>query len=105
MSKRRTALEPERRITKGGRKLAKLLTRTNTKPAVFAANAGVHRILVHRVMNGERWRHIDVDFAIAVRDETKGAIQVEDFASITATAVGAEDEEEPARRRSTGTEG
>lgn len=91
----------ERRITLGGRKLRKLLARTKpaTKIAVFAQNAGLERVTVYRVMSGDRWRHIDVDFALAVREATNGQVQVEDFASITAIPVeDADDKEEPRGR-------
>lgn len=79
-----------------------MLLRTNPPVNLsdFARSAGVQRVAVYRVMNGERWRHIDVDFAIAMRDVTKGQIQIEDCSSITAVPVDRADtdDEEPRRR-------
>lgn len=95
----------ERRITRGGLKLRELLKRRKLKVTDFAKSAGVNRLSVLRVTNGERWEFISVDFALAIRDATRGAIEVEDFASITSVPLADEEEEEPERRRRTGTDG
>lgn len=90
------------RLTRGATKLRDLLQRRKLTITEFAKSAGVDRIQLHRVLTGERWKHISVDFALGVRDATGGAIDVEDFASMTASD--ADSEEEP-RRKATGSYG
>lgn len=91
------------RLTRGAKKLRSLLQRRKLTITDFAKSAGVDRIQLHRVLTGERWKHISVDFALGVRDATGGAIDVEDFASMTATDVVDEDVEP--RRKATGSYG
>jgi predicted transcriptional regulator len=95
---------PERRVTLAGRKLAKILNRTRPAMTIseFSRKARVGRVSVYRLLKGDRWQHIDVDFALALREATDGQIQIEDCASITAVSSD-QTEEEPRALKRTGT--
>lgn len=77
-----------RRVTLGGRKLAEYLRRTGRGVMEFARSARVDRAMVYRVLNGDRWRAIPIAFCMAVRGETRGEIQLEDFHPDTALPSG-----------------
>ena len=71
--------------------------------AAFARHAGVTRITLHKVLTGERWQYITVDFALAVCDASNGEIEPSDFHSLT--AVTAEEGSGPSKQKRTGTDG
>lgn len=100
----------DRRVTLAGRKLRKLLDRTVPKTSIetFARQASLTRMAVQRVMNGERWRHVDVNVAVAIRDAAAALgvrIDIEDFTAITAVPVDDLEQDDPPRVKRTGTDG
>lgn len=64
----------ELRLTDGARALRAYLTANNLSVSAFCAQNGLDRIQVLRVLNGERWKRITVDFAHAIEDATGGAV-------------------------------
>lgn len=91
MARKRT-VGGERRVTRAGRKLARIMKRLHFGETEMARKLGVERVMLHRVLIGERWKYITVDFALKCVDGTDGEIQIEDFASLTADG-----DEEPLR--------
>ena len=91
-------------ITEGGRKLKQYLELHGLGVVEFAASAGVSRVTLAQVMNGERWKHITVAFALRIQAQTKGLIKVDSFDPATAKPVDddGEDEGPPVRRRRSG---
>jgi hypothetical protein len=65
----------ECRVTDGARDLRAYLTEIDQSVPDFCDEHGLDRIQVQRVMNGERWRRITVDFAFAILTATKGRVQ------------------------------
>lgn len=92
----------DRRRTLGARKILAIIKRDRLNVTKFAERAGVERMSVTRILTGERWRHMDVNFCMAVR-AAYPEIALEDFGALTAESV-PEDEEEPSRGK-TGTDG
>lgn len=78
---------PDIRITDGGRELRAYVTELGISVPDFCDANGLDRIQVQRVMNGERWKRISVDFAAAIEDATKGRITWKAFRSKTARPV------------------
>lgn len=74
----------ERRITDGGRELRTYLDRIETSVPDWCEEHGIDRIQVQRVLNGERWQRIPVDFAKLIQDATTGVVRWESFLSCTA---------------------
>lgn len=64
----------ERRITDGARELRAYLTEINQSVPDFCDQWGFDRIQVQRVLTGERWKNITVNFALAMQTATKGRI-------------------------------
>ena len=64
----------ELRITDGARDLRAYLDDVGISIPVFSSKHGFDRIHVQRVLNGERWRRITVDFAHAVEKATGGRV-------------------------------
>lgn len=73
-------------LTLGARKLRRLMKMHRISAQQFGSIAGVNRITLHNALNGAT-RLISVDFALAVRRASKGAIKAEDWASETALQV------------------
>lgn len=78
--------KPSRR-TEGARLLKRYIDETKDNVSAFATRAGLKRLVVMRVIAGERWGRITVDFALRVREATKGLIPVEAWRSETARKV------------------
>ena len=74
------------RITDGGVALRTHVTKLRVSVPDFCEAHGLDRIQVQRVMNGERWQRITVDFAWAIDRATQGAIPWTSFLSRTARA-------------------
>lgn len=74
----------EVRITAGGRELLMFIRASGMSIPVFCATHGLDRIQVQRVINGDRWQRISVDFAQGIERATGGAIPYTRFASTTA---------------------
>jgi hypothetical protein len=83
----------DRRITDGGRDLRAYLTEIEMSVPDFCEKHGLDRIQVQRVLNGERWKRITVDFANAIKRATDGRIDYPRFHPETATPA---DESSPA---------
>lgn len=98
---RRLAPKKRKRVTRGGRKLDKYLASTGIGIVKLANQAGVSRVSIRQVINGERWKHISVGFALRIARVTGGKISVEDF-DYSTVPDDKDDQEEPVR---TGTEG
>lgn len=62
------------RITEGARLLRAYLTANKISVPAFCEMHGLDRIQVQRVLNGERWKRITVDFAEAVHLATNGKV-------------------------------
>lgn len=77
----------DRRITEGGRDLRALLTELDISVPDFCEKHSLDRIQVQRVLNGERWKRISVEFADAIERATDGRIQYRQFLPSTATPV------------------
>ncbi len=75
----------DRRITDGGRDLRAYLTEHKVSVPDFCEKHGLDRIQVQRVLNGERWKRVSVDFANSIERATKGAIRYTSFLPHTAT--------------------
>jgi hypothetical protein len=76
---------PERRITDGGRELREHLTAIGVSVPDFCEKHSIDRIHVQRVLNGERWQRITVDFAHAIEAATGGRVKWLSFLSATAS--------------------
>lgn len=98
----------ERKVTEGGRELRAFLTEQGISVPGFCARHGIDRIQVQRVLNGERYKRISVEFAHAIERATSGRIAYTKFLPTTAEPAAASDSGEhhtvePAKP--TGTEG
>jgi hypothetical protein len=78
----------ERRITDGGRDLRAYLTEHKISVPDFCEKHGLDRIQVQRVLNGDRWKRVTVEFAHAIELATDGAITYAQFLPDTATTSG-----------------
>jgi hypothetical protein len=90
-------MSEERRITDGGRALRVWLDRKSTSVPKFCDEHHLDRIQVQRVLNGERWQRITVDFAASIERATDGDVSWRMFLSETAQV--------PAPIAATGTHG
>lgn len=77
----------ERRITEGGRDLRAYLTEIDMSVPDFCEKHGLDRIQVQRVLNGERYKRITVEFADAIERATDGRIRYRSFLPSTAVAA------------------
>lgn len=77
----------DRRITDGARDLRAYLTEIDQSVPDFCEAHDLDRIQVQRVLNGERWQRISVDFASAIDRATKGRIAWTRWLSKTAKPV------------------
>lgn len=67
--------------TEGGVMLERWIrTHYGSIPA-FCEAKGLERIQVQRAVNGERWKRISVNFAIAIEDATGGAVPIRAWGS------------------------
>jgi hypothetical protein len=78
--------KPERRVTAGGRDLRKYLDEIGQSVPDFCEKHRLDRIQVQRVMNGERYRNITVNFAHSIERATGGRVKWSRFLSETAAA-------------------
>jgi len=74
----------EFRVTEGARKLRAWLRENEVSVPDFCDQHGLDRIQVQRVLNGERWRRITVDFACAIEVATRGRVSWRAWLSKTA---------------------
>lgn len=74
----------DRRITDGGRDLRAFLTTHKISVPDFCEQHGLDRIQVQRVLNGERWKRVTVDFAYSIERATNGAVPYTRFLPSTA---------------------
>jgi hypothetical protein len=74
----------ERRVTDGGRDLRVWLDRKGISVPRFCEENDLERIQVQRVLNGERWQRITVDFAHSIETATDGDVSWRSFLSDTA---------------------
>jgi hypothetical protein len=79
----------ERRITLGARDLRTWLTKQKKSIPTFCEEHHLDRIRVQRVINGEQWQRISVDFARAIETATGGAVRWSRWLSMTAIIVDA----------------
>ena len=79
-------MSEERRITDGGRALRAHIKRIGSNVPRFCEEHHLDRIQVQRVLNGERWQRITVDFAASIERATDGDVSWRSFLSDTATA-------------------
>jgi hypothetical protein len=91
--KRPRAPAPVKKITRGGRKLKALIAELSLGTTDVAKATGLDRIAIHRCLHGDYWKHISIDFGMAIRAFSKGRLALEDFSSMTATPVEKDDEE------------
>lgn len=75
----------ERRITAGGRELRAYITELGVSVPDFCERHGLDRIQVQRVLNGERYKRISVEFADAIERATDGRVVYRLFLPSTAT--------------------
>lgn len=75
----------DRRITDGGRELRAYLTEIKVSVPDFCEKHGLDRIQVQRVLNGERWKRVTVEFAHSISRATDGRIPYTAFLPETAT--------------------
>jgi hypothetical protein len=73
-----------RRITEGGRDLRRYLTEFGLSVPDFCQKHGLDRIRVQRVLNGERYKRISVEFAHSIERATDGRIPYTRFLPSTA---------------------
>jgi hypothetical protein len=73
----------ECRITDGARDLRAYLTEQRLSVPAFCERHGFDRIQVQRVLLGQRWRRITVDFAHAIEVATNGRISWQRWLSRT----------------------
>jgi hypothetical protein len=64
----------EHRLTEGARLLRAHIRASGDSIPVWCERFGLDRIQVQRVLNGERWQRISVDFAHSVEVATSGAV-------------------------------
>lgn len=76
----------DRRITDGGRELRSFLTEHKVSVPDFCEQHGLDRIQVQRVLNGERWKRVSVDFAHSIEKATDGVVPYTSFLPSTAIA-------------------
>lgn len=74
----------DRRITDGARDLRAYLTEHSISVPDFCEEHGLDRIQVQRVLNGDRWKRITVDFAHAIDRATGGSVPWTTWRSTTA---------------------
>jgi hypothetical protein len=79
-----TDMQTQRRVTDGGRALRRHLDALNQSVPDFCEAHDLDRIAVQRVLNGDRWQRITVDFASAIHRATKGRVRWSLFLSSTA---------------------
>jgi hypothetical protein len=72
------------RITEGGRLLRAHIKALDVSIPTFCEQHRLDRIQVQRVLNGERWQRITVDFAHAIHRATEGNVPWTAFLSRTA---------------------
>lgn len=77
----------DRRITDGGRDLRAYLDANEISVPDFCEQHGLDRIQVQRVLNGDRWQRITVDFAFAIDRATRGKIAWTRWLSKTARPI------------------
>ncbi len=75
----------DRRITDGGRDLRAYLTEIKVSVPDFCEKHGLDRIQVQRILNGERWKRVTVEFAHSIERATDGRISYTQFLPETAT--------------------
>ncbi len=75
------------RRTDGARELKTHLQRIKQSVPDFCQEQRLDRIQVQRVMTGERWRRVTVDFALSIQVATKGRVKWTSFLSSTATTT------------------
>lgn len=75
------------RITDGARDLRAYLTDQEISVPDFCEKHDLDRIQVQRILNGERWRRITVDFAYAIEKATGGKVAWTRWLSKTGRAV------------------
>ncbi len=80
----------ERRITQGAKDLRAWLTKNGMSIPTFCELHRLDRITVQRVINGERWQRISVDFAKAIEVATKGGVRWSRWLSENARVVASE---------------
>lgn len=104
--------EHREHVTEGGRLLLLHIRASEERSIpVWCAKHGIDRLRVQKVINGDIWQRIGVDFAVAVERATGGAIKPEMFLAETAAATSptAADSgpalDEPDATDATGTEG
>ena len=78
---------PQRRITNGARELRAYLDRIGMNVPDWSEKHGFGRVRIQRLLTGERWQRISVDFAFAIERATQGNVRWSDFLSETAKAV------------------
>lgn len=81
---RRSATSTESKVTQGGRELRAYVDELGMSVPDFCDVHGLDRIQVQRVMNGDRWKRISVDFAFSIDKATKGRVPWTSFLSKTA---------------------
>jgi len=77
----------ERKVTDGGRLLRAHLRMLGISVPDFCEKHGLDRIQVQRVLNGERYKRITVEFAHAIERASDGAIPYTAFLPSTALSA------------------
>lgn len=77
----------DRRVTEGARDLRAYLTEKGISVPDFCEMNHLDRIQVQRVLNGERYKRITVEFANAIERATEGRIPYTRFLPSTAVAA------------------
>lgn len=72
------------RVTEGARLLRAYLKANRISVPKFCEDHGLDRIQVQRVLNGERWQRISVNFAMDIRKATGGRISLDKWNADTA---------------------
>lgn len=80
-------LMSENRITEGGTKLRQYLDEIDMSVPDFCEKHDLDRIQVQRVLNGDRWRRITVDFAYSIQQATSGRVAWTMFLSKNAKPI------------------
>ncbi len=76
----------DKRVTKGGKALLAEIRASGMSIPNWCERYELDRIQVQRVINGERWQRITVDFAAAVERASGGRIRYTMFLPSTAVA-------------------
>lgn len=74
----------EIRVTEGGRALLAEIRASGMSVPVWCEKHGLDRIQVQRVINGERWQRITVDFAHSIERASEGRVTYTMFLPSTA---------------------